>query len=175
MKKILIYTFLIFATLESFAQVNVLSKTQFENIKVNGKTLKQIRDAKADVTKVEALFGSAESMTISLPNQMPWTASFEYLGMLLWYDNMQISDTETAITLTNLTIDAPNRTVTINGRSVKVGDKILNLSNIIVKDTKKENLKSIIYVDDPLSTELFYVHFDSKTKKITKIGYFIIP
>ncbi|RJE71499.1 hypothetical protein [Reichenbachiella sp. MSK19-1] len=174
MKKILIYTLLTFATLESFAQVNVLSKTQFENIKVNGKTLKQIRDAKADVNKVEAMFGSAESMTISPPNQMPWTATFEYLGMHLWYDDKQVSQHETAITLTNLMIDAPNRTVTINEVTIKIGDNIKRLGNT-VKNIGKNEKKSILYVDDPLSTELFYVDYDPSTKIITKIGYFIIP
>ncbi|MDB9732232.1 hypothetical protein N8387_00630 [Polaribacter sp.] len=167
MKNILLILTLSITSLAS-CQVtsNIISETEFNNIKINNITLSDIKATEGNQTELRNLIPAI----ISESNVDP-DGEFSHYS----YDGFEIGFSGNLGTIEHpilgaFTITNGNWNITIQGASVTIGDSISALgSPVINNDT--DGGKSIVYQYCDGCNNFIYIEFDQFTNKITEIGF----
>lgn len=160
MKKIIIYLLL---TIPSLAKcqmaVNIISDTEFYNIKINTTTLDDIELTKGSPSQVRSLF----SYTVKESTQQPVEDYYDYS-----YDGFTIGFSEGKISAFQIT--NTKWSIIIQGNEVTIGDDISLLGNVVFNENL-DGSKSIVYQFCNGCNNFIYIDFNQSTKRITKIGF----
>ena len=150
--------------------VNIIPKTDYNNITINGKTLTEIEATQGDAVEVENLF----SVTIqeTQVNSDPFHPSYGYIydGLDLGFSGTGMGDPQ-EIELSSFEITTSDWSFTIQGTTVSVGDNISLLGEVAF-NSKKDGSKGIIYQYCDGCNNYIGINFNKNTNKITKI-YFV--
>lgn len=150
-------------------KVNKLTPQEFENISINGKTLKSIWATSGDQIAVQSLFGPASEVIIH--NDFPGLASWTLL-----YPGFELSFSQGTSSNGNLSsFEITNSSVMlrIKGIAIRIGDNISKLG-MVYQNNDTDGGKSILYVPEGADDPILYIDFDPSTKKVIKIGYFVL-
>ncbi|QMU64466.1 MAG: hypothetical protein GKR88_09330 [Flavobacteriaceae bacterium] len=149
---------------------NIISKTEFYNIKINNITLDDIQ--------------ATEGNQIELINLIPATiqeSNIDPNGEFCYYtyDGFEIGFSGNLGTiehpiLGSFKITKDNWNITIQGITVTIGDNISILGNVVINNDVGGG-KSIIYQYCDGCNNFIYIDFDQYTNKITEVGYIEIP
>ena len=162
MKKILFILFLT-STLIQGQTSNMISQEAFDAIKINGITLKQLKQTKGTQALVEGLFGNPNNKHIDVDGDFN---SFDYEGLHLGFSSV----ISTSMILSRIDITNNQASITINGKTVTIGDNISLLGNVIVNN-RKSGGKSIVFQSVKNDTSFISIVFDKYTNTITEIVY----
>jgi len=168
MRKIyLVITILFICTFYSHAQLNQLSNTEFNQIKINGVSFESISSSEANLSTLRALLG------YDLNSAMNETAPF--LAKAFWNSNIQFefeddSDTGNSYYLTY--IDAINSSArfTVKGKTVGMGDHISNLGGNLLTNTTDKGKTRIVFVEET-GTATFTFYYSPVSGIISKMGF----
>ena len=169
MKKIL-FIFVALVTLQTTQcqiKSNIISKTDFYNIKINNRTLNEVKDTKGNESTVNNLF-TYSILKKKILTQMANFYSYEYDGLRFGFSGI-LGTIENPI-LSSLKITNSNWSVTIKGKEIKVGDNISKLGTVIINNNIN-GYKSVIYQYCDGCNNYIYIDFDQIVQKITKIGF----
>lgn len=142
---------------------NLLSKTEYSNIKVNNINLKELQDFKGEVKQLSELLNLP--FQVELPD--PEVRTFYNNSIRLAYGDATHQWSLYYIEILNSVIP-----MEIFGKKVKIGDDIsilglgTNLKSLPIEGGKR----SAVFVT-PYDTSFIGIHFDPLTNKITKIEY----
>lgn len=172
MKKIIIYIVfgLVVFSAKCQPQTNDLSADQFENIKVNGATIKSIWETNGNEAEVKKLFG----LPLSVNKEGEFaegviSRDFYYNGLEFgFYNNFSANGNLGGFEITN-----SSHSITIRGVTVRIGDKYSKLG-LVKLNTNRNGTKGILFVPDNDETIYLSIEFDQTTKVITKISYYVL-
>lgn len=142
---------------------NSISKSSYNNIKINGVRLGDLQSFKGEVAAMEELLGI--SLSVNIPD--PEVRTFYNNSIQLAYGDATADWVLGYIEILNSIIP-----LEILGKNVKIGDDIsilgmgTNLKSLPIEGGKR----SAVFVT-PYDTSFIGIHFDPVTKKITKIEY----
>lgn len=150
-------------------RVNKLTPQEFENISINGKTLKTIWATNSDEVAVQHLFGPASEVIIH--NDFPSLASWTLL-----YPGFELSFSQGTPSNGNLSsFEITNSSVMlrVKGTVIRIGDNISKLGAVKINDMTTGG-KSILHVPEGADDPILSIRFDPSTKKITEIIYYVL-
>ena len=170
MKNILfILAILLTTTAQCQMTSNIISETDFNNIKINDVTLSSIRATEGKEALVQNLYTSAIlEKDINTGERGPSNYWYKY-------DGFEFSFTSGAGTsahpgLSSFKITRSNWSITIQGVTVKIGDNINLLGNVTF-NTRSNGTKSIIYQYCNGCNSFIYIYFDQSNNRIVRIGF----
>ncbi|RKF05117.1 hypothetical protein C8N26_0518 [Tenacibaculum lutimaris] len=159
--KQLVFVFFLFVTLIAKSQTNIISNSDFNNIKINNITLSDLKKTLGKQTKIESLLGTSNS--------------YEDNGFYYYYkfNGLKIDFSTSGRKPYIESFDVLNNeaSFTIKGITVTVGDPISKLGTIDLS-TGRNGDKSILFAECDSCDVFINIDFDQTTKKITKINYF---
>ena len=160
MKNILLILMLIAPSLVK-CQVtsNIISETEFNNIKINNVTLSAIKATNGDYT----LISNLTLGTITENTQEQEVQYYYYI-----YNGFNISFSENEMSSFEITNN--NWNINIQGNIVTIGSDISTLGNVVVNNDIGGG-KSIIYQYCDGCNNYIFINFDTSTNKITEIGF----
>ncbi|QMU64442.1 MAG: hypothetical protein GKR88_09185 [Flavobacteriaceae bacterium] len=138
---------------------NIISYTDFYNIKINNITLNDIQATGGIREQVRNLIPAA----INKSTEEPEENYYDY-----FYDGFEIGFSENEIIAFDITKN--NWNITIQGVTVTIGDDISVLGNVAINDDA-DGGKSINYQYCDGCNNFIYIEFDKYTNKITEIGF----
>lgn len=144
---------------------NELSQTEYTNIKINGISWVTIENTKGNVDQMKALFGS--NITIKTgedPSLMIhfWDSNKGFYFRFEENDPNIVND----YVLVNFRISNPSSNITIQGKTVTIGDNISKLGSVKINKIGTDIVFGTTYSDDTL-----ILKFDLLTQNITSIEY----
>jgi hypothetical protein len=143
---------------------NIITPTEFDNIKINGITLKSIRNTLGNQNEVETLFGIAYN---TIKDDDPIYGG-EIFSIDYYYNGFECGFYEKE--LSSFEITNNNFNITIKGKTITIGDNI-NILGYVIFNTMNDNKKSIVYMYCEGCNNYISVRFDQTTKIITEIYY----
>ncbi|QMU64465.1 MAG: hypothetical protein GKR88_09325 [Flavobacteriaceae bacterium] len=166
--------FIIAITFTSIVQCqsNIISETEYNNIKINGIKLVDIKATEGNETALRDLvLAVIESKIV---NTDPFHPSYIYK-----YNGFKIGFTDNAGTpnhpgISSFIITKNNWLITIQNKTVTIGDHISILGNVVFNDNA-DGSKSIVYQYCNGCNNFIYINFNQTTNRITEIGYIEIP
>lgn len=166
---LIIYAVFISGCITAQPNKNILSPQQFESISINGQSLKSIWQTNGDKLAVQNLFGAAQEIKI-------WDTTPGAISLSFFYSGLRISFSNNLVANGNLsgfefTNSAP--ILRVKGVAIRMGDNISKLGSVKINNDT-DGGKSIIFAPDNDETVFLYIDFDQSSKKITKIGYFVL-
>ena len=166
MKKIVIVLLVtLFYNQSSYSQikVNLLSNTEYEQIKINDIPLFDVIRTNGEYSKLKSMFGNdLQYKTYDSPT----------LGIEFWNSKILMRFEEDDNILTHFRLYYPS-TLTIKGKRVKLGDDISELGLVIIDTTSSPGIYTIDYADKETYTASFTIEVNPSTKKITDIYYIL--
>ncbi|AZJ33001.1 hypothetical protein MHM83_02735 [Tenacibaculum sp. Mcav3-52] len=160
MKQLILVFFLLTAFIAK-SQTNIISNSDFDNIKINNIALTDIKKTLGKQAKVESLLGA--------------TVSFEDNGFYYYFKfnglKLDFSTSGRKPYIESLDVLSNEATFTIKGITITVGDPISKLGEVALT-TGRNGSKSILYAECDSCDVFININFDQTTKKITKINYF---
>mgnify|MGYP000461363317 CR=1 FL=1 len=159
MKNIFLILVLVLTTtiVKCQTKANIITPIEFYNIKINNTTLNELNNTKGNKDLIEKLFNASINETTIDFDYCDYT----YNGFEIGFSNEQIS----GFNITN------NKwSMTIKGKTIKIGDSINNLGNVIF-NTQINGNKSITYSACDGCNNWITIQFNQVTKEITKIYY----
>lgn len=144
---------------------NYLTKEQFENIKVDGVTLKQVMESNGKIKKMSALFGN----TLKYKKEYEPNQSIGFWNKGFYFDFEDRSGNG-AFELVNFSIDNSSSTLSINNSEITIGSTTRNMKNIAIANYK-DGTKGIIYAISGHESEAIFISFNAYTKRILKIEF----
>jgi len=159
--KQLVLVFFLLTTLIAKSQTNIISNSDFDNIKINNIALTDIKKTFGKQTKVESLLGATTSY-----EDNGFYYYFKFNGLKL---DFSISGRKPYIE--SLDVLSNETTFTIKGITVTVGDPISKLGDVALT-TGRNGAKSVLFAECDECDVFINIDFDQATKKITKINYF---
>ncbi|RSC94993.1 hypothetical protein [Tenacibaculum singaporense] len=159
--KQLVLVFFLLTTFIAKSQTNIISNSDFDNIKINNIALTDIKKTFGKQEKVESLLGA--------------TTSFEDNGFYYYFKfnglKLDFSTSGRKPYIESLDVLSSEATFTIKGITVTIGDPISKLGDVALS-TGRNGSKSILYAECDSCDVFINIAFDQATKKITKINYF---
>lgn len=159
MKNIILILLLVFPSLVK-CQItsNIISETEFNNIKINNVTLSNIKTTNGTLSQVTNLFSYSVLQNTQQPEEDYY--DYTYDGFTIGFSENEISAFE--ITNTNWSITIQGKTVTIGSHKDELGSVILN--------NQVGGGKSIVYQYCDGCNNFLSLYLDSNNL-ITKIVY----
>ena len=159
------------ATAQTNVVVNVLTESTFEAIQINGYSLSQIKNIHGEESQIVNLFGVPDEKKISTVSG----ASYEYYyneGFEIGFSTLYGGNA----TLGSFEINDSTMIININGVSFSVGDNISTLSPLNLNENTGGNyengVKGFLFAPCSRCDETVYIHYNTLTQKIIKVGYF---
>lgn len=170
MKNIL---FILAILLSSVAQCqmtsNIISETDFNNIKINNITLSAIRATEGKETLVQNLYASTIlEKDINTGERGPSNYWYKYNGFEFAFTDSAGITGHPGLAMFEIT--RSNWSITIQGVTVRIGDN-KNLLGSLTTNTNTDGNKSIVYQFCNGCNSFIYIDFDQSTNIITKIGF----
>lgn len=159
------FCFFLFLNLCYSQTRNYLTKGQFENIKVDGISLKQIVESNGEIKVMSSLFGNAlKYKKVNEPNQ-----SIGFWNKGLYFDFEDRSGNGT-FELVNFSIDDSSTILSINNNDITIGSTTRNMKDVAVANYE-DGTKGIIYAIRGHESEAIFISFNAYTKRILKIEF----
>ncbi|QMU63910.1 MAG: hypothetical protein GKR88_06115 [Flavobacteriaceae bacterium] len=172
MKNTLFIIAIIFTNIAQ-CQSNIISETEYNNIKINNITLADIKATEGDETQIRDLIPAIiEEKDINTGERGPSNYWFKYNGFEIAFTDNAGKPNHPGIS--SFTITKNNWSITIQNKTVTIGDNINILGNVFFNDDRNGD-KSIIYRYCNGCNNFIFIEFNQNTNKITKIGYIEIP
>ncbi len=138
---------------------NIISETEFYNIKINNITLKDIQTTTGIKQQVKDLIPAFIEEAIEEPEE-----NYYYYT----YDGFNLGFSENEIVVFEITKNT--WIINIQGVTVTIGDSVSILGNVIINNDL-DGGKSIVYQYCNGCNNFIYINFDEFTNKITRIGF----
>ncbi|CAM1369421.1 conserved exported hypothetical protein [Tenacibaculum sediminilitoris] len=159
--KQLVIVFFLLTTLIAKSQTNIISNSDFDNIKINNVALAEIKKTFGKQAKVESLLGT--------------TTSFEDNGFYYYFKfnglKLDFSTSGSKPYIESLDVLSNQATFTIKGVTISVGDPISKLGNVTFSKGRNGS-ESVLFAECDECNVFINIDFDQTTKIITKINYF---
>jgi len=160
MKQVVVVFFLLTSFIVK-SQTNIISNSDFNNIKINNISLIDLKKTLGKQAKIESLLGASNS--------------YEDNGFYYYYKfnglKIDFSTSGRKPFIESFDVLSNEANFTIKGVTVTVGDPISKLGSIDLS-TGRNGDKSILYAECDSCDVFINIDFDQTTKKITKINYF---
>ncbi|WP_420315979.1 hypothetical protein [Ekhidna sp.] len=166
----LVITTTINAQIKPLSTINELTANQFENIKLNGVTLKSIWDTSGNEDAIKNLFGE--------PTYINKQSEFAdgVISREFYFDGIEMGFYNSFSSMGNLggfKITSSTPSITINGITIKIGDNISKLGNVVITNMTTGG-KSIVYSPDYDETTFLAIEFDESSGTIQEIIYYVL-
>ena len=155
---------IIFINCTQSQNINFLSNTEYNNIKVNGINWIQINDTQGNITEMKSLFGN--DLIIQTDTEPSLIIDFWNNIKGFYFSFEDYSDTGTKYSLVDFEVTNSTSNITIKNTIITVGDNISILGNIHVNQSGKD-----VTYGTRFSEDTFTIEFDTTSHKITKISY----
>lgn len=163
MKKIyLIITIALISSYSCKAQLNKLTRIEYNNIKINDVTFQSIYSTNGDEASMKALFGS--DLEFEFENDILISKGFWKPEL---YSFLFSSNDGNYYVPTSISIFNSSETVTVKGIAVKLGDDKSIFGSLLLNT----NTNSIIFIDEETGTSSLAFKIDPSTDKIIKIEF----
>jgi len=167
MKNIILILFLTFSSIVSCQTANILTPTEFDNIKINGVNLATIKNTFGNQNAIEALFGTANEKTIDPEGEFTY---FKFNGFTIGFSAQVSGSAIDSLLIGGFDITNNNSNITIQGVTVTIGDNISALGNVVF-NTMNDEGKSIVYQYCDGCNNFISIRFNQSTNIITEIIY----
>lgn len=164
MKNIILILLLAFSSIASCQTANILTPTEFDNIKINNITLLTIKNTLGNEIAIENLFGPSITNNIDTDGNY-----FEYDGFEIGFSAL-LSNVYSQPIIGGFDIINNNFNITIQGVTVTIGDNISALGNVVF-NTMSDGGKSIVYQYCNGCNNFISIRFNQLTNIITEIIY----
>ena len=170
MKNIVLITFLFMANLAQCQMTsNIISESEFDSIKINNVSLTTIRATEGREDLVENLYSNLIiEREINHGERGPSNYWFKYDGFEFAFTGS--AGTREHPGLSSFYITDSNWSINIQGITIKIGDDISLLGNVVF-NTRSNGIKSIIYQFCDGCNSFIYIYFNKLTNKIIEIGF----
>lgn len=162
MKQILnlfITALLFIQTINAQVSLNEITMEEYSQIKINNISIVTIINTHGNHTLLKTLFGNElQYKEYDLP----------VLGRDIWNDNITISFQDDDYTLNFMSL-RNSTTVTILGRTAKLGDNVNILGNVVINTNEGDY--SVVFVDKDTFTATLAFKINPATKIIEEITY----
>lgn len=161
--KIIVVLFLLTSFI-SFAQsVNIISDTDFDNLKINSAKLVDLKKTKGNQPKVEALLGVVTSYKVD-ENETYYY--FVFNGLKIDFSTLGKSKPY----IESFEVNSNDATLAIKDINITIGDNISKLGTIVFS-VGRNGAKSILYSTCEDCDIFVNIEFDQTSNLITKISY----
>jgi hypothetical protein len=144
--------------------INPISLSEYQNIAINGIKRTDIEAVQGNVSQMKNLFGNdLITITSSDPNL---SIDFKSTNKGVYFSFEDGSDTGNNYELTYYTIFSEQSTLTVKGKTVKIGDNISLLGDVNINNNN--GTISFITLNESSYIE---IKFDKTNKTITRITY----
>ncbi len=166
MKNLLFIIFIVSAiNIQCQPNPNLLTQTEFDNIKINGISLKSIMDSNGSPTIIENLLGISNSKEIDSDGDFN---HFDYDGLRIGFSAMMSDDRSFVLSAFRITDNRAS--ITIKNTTFTIGDNISLLGNVIFS-VSTDGSNSIIFKIAANYNNYIAIDFNQTTNIITKIIY----
>lgn len=165
MKNITLILLLVFTSLAQCQTANIITSTEFYNIKINSISLEDIINTHGVENEFQSLFGTPASKDI---NEDGYYSYYVYDGFEINFSSLLSGKAEHI--LGSFAITNNNYNITIQGNTVTIGDHI-NLLGDVVFNTMRDGKKSIVYQYCDGCNNFISIRFNQVTNVITEIIY----
>ncbi len=159
--KLFVFLFVVTSFVAKSQTSNILSGSDYQNIKINNVIITDLKKAKGKKASVEKLLGAATSFTKD-ENEIYHYFKFNGLSVDFvmrgkpYIESFEINNNQASIT--------------IKGTTVTVGDNISKLGDVVFMVARNGD-KSILFTDCEDCDSFVNIEFDQGTNVITKISY----
>jgi len=164
MKHLTLILLLALSSIVQCQDANIITETEFNNIKINNVKLSTIINTFGNKNAIEGLFGASIAHNLDADGNY-----FEYNGFEIGFSAL-LSVNYNEPTLGGFDIINNNFSITINGTRVTVGDNISLLGNTI-KNTKSDGTLGILYMYCNGCNNFISIDYNQITNIIEKITY----
>jgi len=167
MKNLIILLLVLTSTVSKCQNANIISPSEYNNIKINNIKLIDIRNTLGKPTAVETLLGTPNSKEIDSDGDF---YRYEFNGFSIGFSAIISDGTHGKPILSGFKIINSMVNFSIKGIPISVGDNISKLGSVIYNiDT--DSSKSIIYMECEGCNNFIFIEFNQSTKAVTRIGY----
>lgn len=164
MKQIIFVFILVISSFFARSQTsNILSDSEYQNIKINNVSITDIKKSKGKKSAVEKLLGASSSFTKD-ENEIYNYYKFNGLSIDFFMRGKGKPYIE------SFEINSNQASITIKGTTVSVGDNISKFGDVIFMVARNGD-KSILFTDCEDCDSFVNIEFDQTSKLITKISY----
>lgn len=170
MKKIILSLFLILSSAaRGQLYSNIISKEEFNSIKINSVTINDIRATEGLENKVTNLnLGTIKDKRMNDGSRGPLSYWYQFDGLELSFSASANNYEHPGLGMFKI---ANSKWIfTILGKSVRIGDNINILGDVNINN-KVDNNKNIIYQFCNGCNSFIYIDFNKVNSEITKIGF----
>lgn len=164
MKNITLIVLFAFTSLAQCQTANILTQTEFNNIKINGISLDDIINTHGVENEMQSLFATPLNKDI---NEDGYYSYYVYDGFEINFSSLLSGKAEHI--LGSFTISNTNYNITIQGKTVTIGDHKDKLGNVVINNQKNGG-KSIVYQYCDGCNNFISIYLDADNI-ITKIIY----
>ena len=161
-QKLALVVFMFVCVCTTAQTVNVISSSDFDNVKINTTTFSDLKNTKGKKDKVEALLGATTSYNVTVNDSY---YQFRYDGLKLDFSTMGKSKPY----VESFELSNNKNSFTIKGITITVGENISKLSEVKIS-TARNGAKSILYSTCEDCDIFINIDFDANNT-ITKISY----
>lgn len=162
-QKLFILTFILTSLVVKSQTSNIVSESEFEDIKINTTSLTDLKKTKGKQTDVEALLGAVASYKVD-ENETYYYFTFKGLKL----DFSTIGKSKPYIE--SFEVNTNESTITIKGTAITIGDDISKLGDIVF-NVGRNGSKSILFTVCEDCDSFVNIEFDQTTNVVTKISY----
>lgn len=167
MKNLTLILFLIVSSLAQCQTANIITETEFNNIKINNIDLLSIKNTFGNQTEIENLFGVSNSNIIDPDGDF---YHYEFDGFKIGFSSLISGGTYENPIISKFEITNNNSSLTINGATITIGSSINLLGNTI-KNTKINGEKNVIFMYCEGCTNYIAIDYYESNRLIKKITY----
>ncbi len=167
MKNIILILLLAFSGIANCQTANIITETEFNNIKINNIDLLTIRNTSGNQNTIENLFGSSITNNIDPDGDF---YHYEFNGFKIGFSSIISDGTYNNPIISRFEITNNSSSLTINGITITIGSNIQLLGNVIF-NTMNDGKKSIVYMYCDGCNNFISIRFNQLTNIITEIIY----
>jgi hypothetical protein len=165
MRNIIIILLLAFTSVAQCQTANIITETEYDNIKINGIRLVDIKDTHGVESEMETLFDIPISKEI---NQDGYFSRYYYDGFRISFSSILSGALEHILGSFHITNN--NSNITIQGITFTIGDNISVLGDVVFRTTIYGD-RFITYTFCDGCNNYIAIKFDQITNIITEIYY----
>lgn len=163
---IIIFLSLTFTSLVQCQNSNIISSTEFDNIKINDKKFIDVKSTFGNLNSIENLFGVANEKNIDPDGDF---FNYRFDGLSIGFSALLSQDYDKPI-ISKFEITTNVSNITIRGVTVTIGDNINLLGNMTI-NANTDGSRSVIYQFCEGCNSFLSIRFNEITSKITSIEY----
>ncbi len=161
---ILLFIAILFYNCGISQNINYLTTSEYNSVKINGKDIVDIDLTKGDLNKINTLLGVTFSKKTSTSPSLIIELWSDTKGLYFYFEDG--SDTGNNYDLLAYEISNNQSNITVKGKTVTIGSNISELGNIQINASGTDIVFGTSYTDD-----ILMIKFDSSTNLITNIEY----